>query len=156
MWKLNNKAVSPVIATILMVAITVVLAAVLYVMVMGFGGDAGNETPTGSFTMTEALDATHQKVTFGVLTPETQIGELKIIIGTATFTGTAEGNLTLSDGSLPTGISGISYVDLADDDRISSGDYLSIGVTGAATGTYTVSMIFTETGDVVDDITFTK
>ena len=38
MWKKNNKAVSPVIATILMVAITVVLAAVLYVMVMGFGG----------------------------------------------------------------------------------------------------------------------
>ncbi|HPD09254.1 MAG TPA: type IV pilin, partial [Methanomassiliicoccales archaeon] len=38
MWKKNTKAVSPVIATILMVAITVVLAAVLYVMVMGFGG----------------------------------------------------------------------------------------------------------------------
>ena len=34
-WK--KSAVSPVIATILMVAITVVLAAVLYVMVMGFG-----------------------------------------------------------------------------------------------------------------------
>ncbi|MEM3493011.1 MAG: archaellin/type IV pilin N-terminal domain-containing protein [Thermoplasmata archaeon] len=33
-WK-NKKGVSPVIATILMVAITVVLAAVLYVMVMG-------------------------------------------------------------------------------------------------------------------------
>jgi flagellin-like protein len=38
-WKMrkNREAVSPVIATILMVAITVVLAAVLYVMVMGFG-----------------------------------------------------------------------------------------------------------------------
>lgn len=33
-WK-ENEGVSPVIATILMVAITVVLAAVLYVMVMG-------------------------------------------------------------------------------------------------------------------------
>ena len=37
-WK-NRSGVSPVIATILMVAITVVLAAVLYVMVMGFGGE---------------------------------------------------------------------------------------------------------------------
>ncbi len=39
MWKIrkDKSAVSPVIATILMVAITVVLAAVLYVMVMGFG-----------------------------------------------------------------------------------------------------------------------
>src|SRR5512137_1516467 len=34
----DSEAVSPVIATILMVAITVVLAAVLYVMVLGFGG----------------------------------------------------------------------------------------------------------------------
>lgn len=39
-WK-DRKGVSPVIATILMVAITVVLAAVLYVMVMGFGGEGG-------------------------------------------------------------------------------------------------------------------
>ncbi|HIH76603.1 MAG TPA: type IV pilin [Methanomassiliicoccales archaeon] len=52
MWKLNNKAVSPVIATILMVAITVVLAAVLYVMVMGFGSGGGDETPSGSLTYT--------------------------------------------------------------------------------------------------------
>lgn len=45
-WK-KNDAVSPVIATILMVAITVVLAAVLYVMVIGFGGDTGIDTPMG-------------------------------------------------------------------------------------------------------------
>lgn len=40
-WSIRKKdetAVSPVIATILMVAITVVLAAVLYVMVLGIGG----------------------------------------------------------------------------------------------------------------------
>ncbi|NYT12855.1 MAG: type IV pilin, partial [Methanomassiliicoccales archaeon] len=44
MWKFrkDSRAVSPVIATILMVAITVVLAAVLYVMVSGYGG--GGET----------------------------------------------------------------------------------------------------------------
>jgi flagellin-like protein len=40
-WK-NKKGVSPVIATILMVAITVVLAAVLYVMVMGMMSGPGN------------------------------------------------------------------------------------------------------------------
>ena len=45
-WK-NKDAVSPVIATILMVAITVVLAAVLYVMVIGMGGDTDIETPLG-------------------------------------------------------------------------------------------------------------
>ena len=34
---MNNKGVSPVIATILMVAITVVLAAILYVIIIGNG-----------------------------------------------------------------------------------------------------------------------
>lgn len=41
----DSSAVSPVIATILMVAITVVLAAVLYVMVLGLG-TTGSITPT--------------------------------------------------------------------------------------------------------------
>jgi archaeal type IV pilus assembly protein PilA len=50
MWKKNNKAVSPVIATILMVAITVVLAAVLYVMVMGFGGSGTPQAPAVTLT----------------------------------------------------------------------------------------------------------
>ncbi|MFO7618097.1 MAG: archaellin/type IV pilin N-terminal domain-containing protein [Thermoplasmata archaeon] len=46
--KRDEEAVSPVIATILMVAITVVLAAVLYVMVIGMGGESGGiETPLG-------------------------------------------------------------------------------------------------------------
>jgi flagellin-like protein len=46
-WAMKKKddAVSPVIATILMVAITVVLAAVLYVMVLGLGS-TGSITPT--------------------------------------------------------------------------------------------------------------
>jgi flagellin-like protein len=38
----DEEAVSPVIATILMVAITVVLAAVLYVMVLGINAGGGN------------------------------------------------------------------------------------------------------------------
>src|SRR3989442_10795764 len=42
----DEKAVSPVIATILMVAITVVLAAVLYVMVTGLIGGGSSQPPT--------------------------------------------------------------------------------------------------------------
>jgi flagellin-like protein len=52
MWKKNTKAVSPVIATILMVAITVVLAAVLYVMVMGFGGSETAQAPAVTLSKT--------------------------------------------------------------------------------------------------------
>jgi len=50
-WK-NEEGVSPVIAVILMVAITVVLAAVLYVMVSGMLGTTGT-TPTVSMNWNE-------------------------------------------------------------------------------------------------------
>ena len=42
----KDKAVSPIIATILIVAITVVLAATLYAVVGGYGGLIGKGTPT--------------------------------------------------------------------------------------------------------------
>src|SRR5207249_8605391 len=46
----DETAVSPVIATILMVAITVVLAAVLYVMVSGLITPVGGNTPLVTFS----------------------------------------------------------------------------------------------------------
>ncbi|HII40080.1 MAG TPA: type IV pilin, partial [Thermoplasmata archaeon] len=52
----DEQAVSPVIATILMVAITVVLAAVLYVMVSGLIGNPGaGSKPTVSLTQFNKL-----------------------------------------------------------------------------------------------------
>ena len=52
----NEKAVSPVIATILMVAITVVLAAVLYVMVSGLIGTGTTGTPNVEMTTTSTTE----------------------------------------------------------------------------------------------------
>jgi FlaG/FlaF family flagellin (archaellin) len=43
-----------------MVAITVVLAAVLYVMVMGFGSGGSNDTPTGSLTWEKTATNTYR------------------------------------------------------------------------------------------------
>ncbi len=48
----DERGVSPVIATILMVAITVVLSATLYVMVIGIVPPGGG-TPTGAMTFAE-------------------------------------------------------------------------------------------------------
>ena len=53
----DDKAVSPVIAVILMVAITVVLAGVLYVWVSGFGQTGGGGTIKISGTHTEKTAA---------------------------------------------------------------------------------------------------
>ncbi|WP_096391491.1 type IV pilin [Halopenitus persicus] len=47
----EDRAVSPVIGVILMVAITVILAAVIGTFVLGMGDDLQNNQPTASFTM---------------------------------------------------------------------------------------------------------
>jgi flagellin-like protein len=46
----DDDAVSPVIGVILMVAITVILAAVIASFVLGLGNSATSQTPTASFT----------------------------------------------------------------------------------------------------------
>jgi len=46
----DDDAVSPVIGVILMVAITVILAAVIASFVLGLGDSAAQETPTASFS----------------------------------------------------------------------------------------------------------
>lgn len=45
----DNRAVSPVIGVILMVAITVILAAIIGAFVLGLGGQASETTPQASF-----------------------------------------------------------------------------------------------------------
>ncbi|SDY40349.1 type IV pilin [Halopenitus persicus] len=47
----EDRAVSPVIGVILMVAITVILAAVIGTFVLGMGDDLQNNQPTASFNM---------------------------------------------------------------------------------------------------------
>jgi flagellin-like protein len=51
-----DEAVSPVIAVILMVAITVVLAATVFVLVSNIGGNTANSAPSISWTSDEGAD----------------------------------------------------------------------------------------------------
>ena len=157
-WKIrkDSEAVSPVIATILMVAITVVLAAVLYVMVMGFGG-TGTQTPTGAFTTATKTSSTTEKILFGVISPDTKFIDCKLVVdtpyavaetwnmadGVATWTNVA-GNVT------------VTYTDMGDDDKISVGDYVTITATaGLASGDWIVTLLHTGTGGSICAKTFT-
>ncbi len=140
MWKMKKDAVSPVIATILMVAITVVLAAVLYVMVMGFGGTT-QQTPTGSFSATSKLSATQQKVQFGVITPDTKVADIKIIVtrggGTWYSAALGTGNVTLTQ------LGGTA-------NKVANGDYIVISPNAVGgSGTYQVQMIYVPTGNII-------
>ena len=53
----DDKAVSPIIATILLVAITVVLAATLYTILGGYTTFLGASTPQASITVTNATSS---------------------------------------------------------------------------------------------------
>jgi flagellin-like protein len=171
MWKLrkDKSAVSPVIATILMVEITVVLAAVLYVMVMGFGG--GNQsTITGSFT-TSANQGTTEKLQFGVLTPDTAPNGINMrveISGAATGScvmtyaagawATAVSPGTLASVGLDGATKGLVYTDLAADNKISNGDYVTLlptkGALASGAYTYTITMINPSSGAAINSISF--
>jgi flagellin-like protein len=73
----NEEAVSPVIATILMVAITVVLAAVLYVMVLGIGGGS---TDTTIVTMTKSSTAAQYIYTVNSVSSKNPIPLTDVIV----------------------------------------------------------------------------
>lgn len=120
-WR-DRKGVSPVIATILMVAITVVLAAVLYVMVMGLSGDTA-VTPTGQVTNVEEItieDVEVYKLTLSVFSPSTKFSNLNV-------GGLVDGPLALTEykgGGLVAGT--VYFVDNTGDGTVSQGDYLYI------------------------------
>ena len=82
----NKSAVSPVIGTILMVAITVVLAAVLYVMVAGLG--PGN-TPQNATMVMQGGSWSGGTFTFSVTSAPTNVlhgGTFKVLYSSAAIT----------------------------------------------------------------------
>jgi len=170
---LDEQAVSPVIATILMVAITVVLAAVLYVMVSGML-DESNTTPVGSFQKgpDKFPGAKFIKLKFGRIVPTvTPVETLLVVEYTGNNLDQNDANIikngvfkeNVDDGDVfdvqASGLSGwlVSYNDMADDKQISDGDYLQISWWNSTTseqmylapGEYIISAIFQDTGDTI-------
>lgn len=148
----NRSAVSPVIATILMVAITVVLAAVLYVMVMGFGGTSSS-APTGSVAAAEKTGADELKFTFGAFSKETQFTDCKFAFG---LDGDMETALTISLSSTSYTLNGTSgytveFHDLGGDGKFSTGDYVTLTAPGASLddGEYTCTIIWGQDGSTI-------
>ena len=162
-WK-DRKGVSPVIATILMVAITVVLAAVLYVMVMGFGGESGS-VPTGEFKAAEKVGADYRVQVLSISEAK-DVADMKFSISTSAGTDVF-GFAVAQDGKISTtgdatlGAS-VTFVDLNGDKKVSSGDYFTVtiptpGIDKDAVA-YTVALSYSPssgTGGVVCDTTFT-
>jgi len=157
----DSEAVSPVIATILMVAITVVLAAVLYVMVLGFGGTSS--TP-GINVLRKSSIAGGFKIEFTAPTAEVAWTDVTIQLSAGAVTSTwstmtTEGLTSATPpavfpGGLKTELTPLSVylnvTDLAGNGRMSNGDYVTLqvlgttGVFGPST-TYTLTLLYEPT-----------
>jgi len=98
----EDRAVSPVIGVILMVAITVILAAVIGTFVIGLGDDLGGTAPSASFD--NNYDDTENTVEF------THRGGDRIVSGESVLV--AGGNVTFDEGN----------EDNSDDINIEDGD----------------------------------
>jgi flagellin-like protein len=159
-WKIrkDKSAVSPVIATILMVAITVVLAAVLYVMVMGFGGSQSS-TPTGSMTINTA-----GVITWGQMSPDVKYTDCKMTITPAggalviTPLGMTDSAAGATAAVFPTTTvyAGAGFNPSANG-KISVGDTMTLTGSGISSNTqYTVTLVYIPTGGTIASKTFTK
>ncbi len=140
MWK-DTTGVSPIIAVILMVAITVVLAATIYVWVSGFGGGGGTSASVNlAQTDYDATNATNNTVNYQVLTATGGLGweDIKINIGGKdVWTGDATTQV-LSGYKVTITSGGIS----ATDGKISAGDTIEIESANANIDTSKTTTVF--------------
>jgi flagellin-like protein len=153
-WAIRKDAegVSPVIATILMVAITVVLAAVLYVMVLGFGGTS-TQTPTSS--LTKSTVSSGVKLTFAPVSVDTQWDDITLLLSDGTNTvqwspataslDNATTSKQLCGAQTLTSLSVYCNVtDLAGNGYVNQGDYIVLTTGGgsfSAATTYTCTIM---------------
>ena len=152
----DEEAVSPVIATILMVAITVVLAAVLYIIVMSITPPQ-DIPPIGTFSYSEATGSTEAEAIFGEITGDPAPTNLKFVLQNDTSSGIytvpssdSETTLILSEGD---NMGTLIYRDNANNEKVNIGDLIKMKNL-AAGSEYTLKMIWVPTGDLIDETTF--
>ncbi len=122
----NEKAVSPVIATILMVAITVVLAAVLYVMVSGLIGTGTTGAPTAEMITTPTSDG--YELELAAPSRQESLNAYKVSV---LKDGTPWGApAVVKNGEVLTATTGekLNFTDLTSDTKLTGGDFFTLEV----------------------------
>ena len=128
---MKDSGVSPVIATILMVAITVVLAAVLYVMVSGFTHSPGTTNSAGLSTSNTGVGnwtITVDKVSVSNIA----LSSLKVVLNGHSYTFPSSGNgaLTNTSSSSTTSPVELTFNNVAGGSDLSASDYFTIAGNG--------------------------
>lgn len=126
----NDEAVSPVIATILMVAITVVLAAVLYVMVSGLISPTGNAPKAIGVAVTKSSNGANWILTFtsvptGLSNTTTTLTVTTTAGGSTAVTAKPLGDLTATYF----GTNGVQYIASLTTGQLGAGDRILLALT---------------------------
>jgi len=160
----NERGVSPVIATILMVAITVVLAAVLYVMVTGLIGFEGQNAPRVAFgnAFETPIPGTFTLSASGIsggCSPNCPLGAFKVQLFNTTSTQVAlcGSPPVVSNGANLCTAGGVkvAFSDANSNLKLDTLDFFTIS--GIASGTsYKVSLVWATTSNEVTSQTISK
>jgi len=131
----DDDAVSPVIGVILMVAITVILAAVIASFVLGLGNEATNTNPQASFSFD--YEQTNDGASQGMVTIKHDGGDTiaheELYVRGDGFADPGSGNydgLSSGDADVRTGTSSFNWPAAAgsgDDSAVVSGDRVYVG-----------------------------
>jgi flagellin-like protein len=135
----DERAVSAVIGVILMVAITVAIAATVYVYVSGMIGGTKNQTPNVACT----TDSTSNKIT--VATADANIKWKDIVITNDTSTPKVNWTIYYNGGTTPNAIN--TPITLTTIDVI-AGDYILLNW-GTKTGNVKITLRFTPTNSLL-------
>ena len=147
----NEQAVSPVIATILMVAITVVLAGVLYVWANSLAADQPESGTRNSYTADDASASTSEATDDALISVRWQHAEddlnwafvvMKLSVGDNTYDCSTDGTEECSIGQ-----------DGSDDSVWETGEFLILSESGSdiagASGATTIDVYVTYRGTAV-------
>jgi len=145
----DDKAVSPVIATILMVAITVVLAAVLYVMVTGLLAGPGASRPQVTLGTATAITDGYTFQVAGVSQNKPANNyRINFQVDQTTSTGGAQ-TLTTTAMSFTVGANtySVTWADPGGEGSLTGGDTFSVTRTGglpSTTSVYKVLLLWSD------------
>jgi flagellin-like protein len=150
----SRLGVSPVIATILMVAITVVLAAVLYVMVSGLIGPTGGGNPTVAFLPAKNITG-GWRIDIGSVSQSVALGSYKVAVLDGTTVAIPATTVTATMSATSTGVTPtitLRFTDLNGDGKLTGGDFFVLSGTfgtGSSGHTYELQLLWTASGSKI-------
>ncbi|MDI6916803.1 MAG: type IV pilin N-terminal domain-containing protein [Thermoplasmatales archaeon] len=146
MKTMKKDAVSPVIGVILMLTITVILAAVFYLWVIGFIGGGVKETPT--VKLIQAKSGNQYNITVTQVSRICSVDDVNFFVlnkeGEAVRSGYVSDIYGYAEGN-------VSFMDVNKDEKLSVNDYFIIKGE-YATSEYTFRLTYSLTGNIMGEI----